>query len=91
MRLLVYAVCGVSAFLLLGGCASVADFMRAVEPALDQAAQFGANSAGEAVKEAMRGKWGGGEIAGATVTAIMGAYAAIKGGVYAWNRKPKED
>lgn len=83
---------------LLGGCAFAQDTLRLLEPVIDQAAQFGANSAGMAVDEALKkhlgeaaaNDWTGGEIAATTGGIVMSAYGALKGLLYAWNRqKPK--
>lgn len=83
--------------IMLGGCAFAQDAVRLLEPMIDQAAKFGANSAGLAVEEAMKkhmgeaaaNNWTGGEIAATTGGIVMSAYAAIKGAIFAWNRKPK--
>ena len=86
MRFFLLSLC--ASALLLSGCASLGDILKGMEPIVDAGVQFAANSAGEAVKDQLGGKWGGGEIAAATTTAIIGAAAAIKGALYAWNRKP---
>ena len=87
MRFFLLSLC--ASALLLSGCASLGDILKGMEPIVDAGVQFAANSAGEAVKEQMGGKWGGPEIAVATTTAIIGVAAAVKGVMLAWNRQPK--
>lgn len=78
-----------SLFLLaLAGCSMVGDFVRAVEPLLDVAAQTAADSAALQVGAQVPDGVDPATVIGGTSAAIMSIYALIKAGVYAWNRKP---